>query len=341
MFQFLKNHTYPIGVDAGDDTLKVVQLASNGKGMSVIAGGSENRPADVKTGTGNWQRWAIEAIHKLTTDKKFRGRDVIAAVPASEMFIDHIKMPTPFCEATRNESQNDNPMSKKNDRLPNERKWGRGPDDKLQEAVFSKIKQKLPFEPDEAMMKCIPTEQNNVLVMASERKKIDRHLAIYEKANLQIKSIGVWPAALANSYAGFFGRRKSDIEAIVMLLDIEPDCTKAVICRHKSLLFARSISIGTKQLDSDELITRLVLELTACRRHFVSMHKKAQIERLIFLSGLAVNGQICTTIAKQLEMPAQIGDCLTAVKMAEPQHLGIDRRECELNWATALGLSLS
>ncbi|KKK84871.1 hypothetical protein LCGC14_2778970, partial [marine sediment metagenome] len=85
------------------------------------------------------------AINKLTTDKKFRGRNVIAAIPSGEMFIDHIRMPTPFCGATSNESQNDNPMSKKKNRLPSAGKWGRGTNDKLQEAVFSKIKQKLPL----------------------------------------------------------------------------------------------------------------------------------------------------------------------------------------------------
>lgn len=334
MFGFLKNHTYPIGVDIGDDTLKVAQLANNGKGVSLIAGGSEARPADVKPGSGNWQRWAIEALRKLTENGKFRGRNIIAATPAGDVFIDHIKMP------------------KVND-------------DKLQDAIFSKIKQKLPIEPEDAMIKYIPTEQDNVLIIATERKKIDRHLAIYEKANLQIKSIGIWPTALTNTYTSFFGRRKTDIGAIVMLLDIKTNCTNVVICRHKTPLFAHSMPIGAKQLErapehdeehlgtrSDEIVTRLVLELTACRRRFTSMYRNAQIERLIFLSGQAVDKDICGTIAKQLEMPAQIGDCLAAVEIANLCDLGVDRRASasvetapqkqeQVDWATAFGLSLS
>jgi hypothetical protein len=66
---------------------------------------------------------------------------------------------------------------------------------------------------------------------------------------------------------------------------------------------------------------------------------------------------MCVTIAKQLDIPAQVGDCLAAVKIIEPSLLGgkpkknnddkesagtpIDRRNCEVNWATAFGLSLS
>jgi len=206
---------FPIGVDMGDDALTVVQLENNKRGVSLIAAGSKNRPEDVEPGSSNWQRWAIEAIRELTANGKFQGRDVIAAIPASEVFIDHIKMP-------------------------------KIEEDKLQDALFSKIKQKLPFEADDAMIKYLPAEDDNVMVVAVERKKIDRHLAIYERANLQIKSIAVWPTAMANSYAMFFGRRKSDVEAIVMLLDIDTNYTNVVICRHKNPLFACSLPVGAE-----------------------------------------------------------------------------------------------
>jgi len=325
MFGLLKNRVYLIGVDIGDDGLRLVQLGDNGKGASLIAGSSENLPKDVKSGSGKWQRWAIETIRQLTSNGDFQGKEVVAAMPTRELFIDHIKMP-------------------KTD------------DSKLEDAVFSRIKQKLPFEPvkENTMMKYIPMENDNVLVMAAERKIIDRHLAIYEKAGLAIKSIGVWPVALANCYTSFFGRRKTDLGAIVMLACIEANCTNVVICRHKNLLFARSISIGLSQFGNSKVVNRLVLELTACRQHFASMYPKAQIERLIFLSGQTVDKEVCVTIAKQLEIPAQVGDCLAAVEIADPRRLGedcvrdkkslgtpIDRRNCQVNWAIAFGLSLS
>ncbi len=340
MFGFWKNHAssrvpilqltakwHPIGVDIGDDSLKLVQLGNNGNGMTLIAGGSENRPDDVKPGSSEWQRWAIETIQRLTMNSDFRGKEATAAMPASEVFIDHIRMP-----------------KKDNHKL------------KLEDAIFSKIKQKLPFEPvrNNVMLKYIQTEDNNTLVMATERKIIDRHLAIYEKAGLVIKSIGVWPVALTNCYVSFFGMRKSDIEVLVMLICIEANCTNVVICHHKNLLFARSIPIGNKQLADEKVVTRLVLELSTCRRQFGSMYQNAQIERLIFLSSNAVDRDVCATIAKQLEMPAQMGDCLAAAKIADPDRLGIPTDEGagasaetvlgkwgQVNWATAFGLSLS
>jgi len=323
MFGFSRARPYSIGVDVGSDCLRLVQLAENGRGMKLVAGRSRDCPDDVRPGSAGWQRWAVEAMRFLTVHGGFSGRDVIAAIPCEALFIDHIR------------------VSKAND-------------GKLDDVAFAKIKAKLPFEPVRAnlMMKCIRTDDENVVVMAAERKIIDRHLAIYEAANLHIKTIAVWPLALINCYTRFFGRRQSDVEAVVMLISIEDERTNVVVCRHKNLLFARSISIGAKHFGGDGVVTRLVLELTACCRQFSSMHREAQIERLIFLAGRAVDRETCATIAKQLEMPAQTGDCLAAVQIADPYRLGIDRRsgsseetatspKQQLNWATAFGLSLS
>jgi hypothetical protein len=71
------------------------------------------------------------------------------------------------------------------------------------------------------------------------------------------------------------------------------------------------------------------------------MYRKAQINRLVFLSGRAVEKNICVTIAKQWEMPAQMGDCLAAVQVDEPSEAGVDRRDYRAHWAIAFGLSLS
>jgi len=310
-----KKRAYPIGIDLGEDFLKVAQLADDSRGIKLIAGGSEQRPAQVEPGSPQWQRWAIQSLSRLTGNGRFRRREVIAAMPPSDVFVDQTTV-------------------------------SGGSGDKVKQRVFARIKQKLPFEPDEAVIKYIESEGNSVVVAASERAKIDRHLAIYENANLRIKSIAIWPVALTNAYTRFFGRRKTDIEAVVMLVDIERKHTNVVICRHKNLLFARSISIGVKQpagleVDNEQVVARLVMELDACRRQFSLMHRKAHIERLIFISGQSTDGALCAAIARQLTIPAQMGDCLAAVQMGDSGGSGIDRRGCPFSWATVFGLSLS
>ncbi len=324
MFSLLRNRPYAIGVDAGNDSLKLVQLARNGRGATLIAGKSEDRPEDVKSGSANWQRWTIVAMREAMATGRFHGKEVVAAMPASDVFVDNIKIGAPF----ENSSQNRNPTLKaKSDKLPR--------------AISSKIEQKLPFEIDDAVVKYVPTEQDNALVIATERTIIDRHMAMYERAGLTIRSIAVWPMALTNCYTEFFGRRKTDLQTIVMLLDTQANSTNVVICRHKNVLFASSIPIGAKQLDDEKMATRLVLELTACRRRFASIYQDARIERLIFLSGPAAEPETYINIAKQMEIQAQMGDCMAAVEIANPYRAGINKRVSHLNWATAFGLSLS
>lgn len=312
MFGLGKKNSYLIGVDLGNDCLKLAQLANGSEETSLIAGQYVNRPADITAGTARWQRWAIEVMQEAMGNGQFKGREVVAALPANEVFIDHLRWPKKF-------------------------------DGRIEDAIFAKIKQKLPFEPIQknTMIKYVPTEQDNIIVLATERTVIDRHLAIYERAGLSLKSIGVWPVALASCYARFFGRRKTDLDAVVMLLDIQPDCTNMVISRHKHPLYASFVPLGSRQLKDEQIVGRLVMELTAGRREFLSMYKNVQIERLIFLSGLAVDADIYRTVARQLEVQAQMGDCMAAIEVSDPDRFGLDRRNGTVSWALAFGLSLS
>lgn len=313
-----------IGLDMEDNVLKMVQVENSDKGISLVAGGHESLPAYVKPDTVEWQKWAIEAIKNIMSKARFRGKDVIAAMPAGEMFIDHVKLPA----GENRQSEN-------------------APDDSAEEvpeSLLGKIKPKMPFEITDAIIKCMPTEQDNAIVVAVEREKINRHLAIFEKAGVHIRSMGIWPMALKKTYTSLFGRRKDDRNVVIELVDIKTDCTNVAICRHENLLFAHSLPIGANQLDlgNEETITKLAGELSGCCRQLGSMQRNCQVERLIFLSGPTVDRRIYTSVAKQLEIPSQMGDVLKALQWLLPwDQVGIDRRVCKVNWAAACGLSLS
>lgn len=293
-----------------NDGLRVAQLKEGRSGLILISAASETCPVYIKPASSDWQKWIIETLQNIASKYKFHSKDVVASIPPSDVFIDHVKI-------TKNENRH------------------------LNEAILTKVKQKLPFSPDQALVKYISAEEDNVIVIASEREKISRHLAIYEKANLRIKSMGVWPVALANSYIRFFGRRQPDLQTVVMLIDINLGHTNLVICRHKNLLFARSIPMGKKQLNKNEDFSRLILEIETCRKLFESLYKKTKISRLVFISGQAVDKEICHKIAKKIRIAAHIGDCLSAVVIKTDGQLSLDRRNSLINWANAFGLSLS
>jgi len=302
---------YLIGVDLGHDALNMAQLAHRSEGMVLLEGRRVPRPSEVGPGTPQWQRWAIDAIGQARRHSNFSGKDVIAALPASDVFIDHIDSP---------------------------RTSGRN----IEETIFAKIKSKIPFSRDrkDVAIKYVATEQDHLMVFATERAVVDRHLAIYENTGLRIKTIGMWPLALASCCGTFFSRRRDELEAVVMLVNIQPECTNFAITRNDNPLFARSVRMGARQLYDESAIHRLGEALAAAREELGLLYKDVRPERLIFLTGQAVDKEICRSLAKQLETRAQLGDCLESVEIGKEQRVHLTDGNAEESWALAFGLSL-
>lgn len=320
MIGLAKKTVYPAGIDLNSDYLKVSQLGLKEKGLYLNAAAIEARPEDIKFGSGDWQRWVVGTAKTMFSRGGISGKGVVASIPSENIFIDHIKVK---CAPT---------------------------DSGLENAVFEVITNKLPFNAAGAMVNYVVAgnsddgKETDVVVMAAEREIVNRQLAIYEKAGLEIKGISVWPLAMANSYVKFFGKRKTDVDTIAMLIDIDVNHSKIVITKQADLLFARMIPIGFKHLNSEEASTKFVAETEACCRYFETFSRGQQVGRLVFFSGCSVDDAICgrvCEIAERLQVPAQIGDVLAAVEIASSCDIAVDRRGCQIDWAIAFGLSLT
>jgi len=310
MLELFGNHTYPIGVDMGDDALTLVQMANGTDAVRLHAADSIEYPPDIKPGSASWQRWAIEATAGLIVRGRFQGKKVIAALPAGEVFVDIIPMP-------------------------------KVPEGELQNAILNHLKPKFRINPEDVLMEHVKTDGDNILVMATDRTKLYRHLAIYEKAHLKVTSISGWPMAVSKAYTHLWARHMGQNDNPVMLLDIGKSCTNIVICDSVNLYFAHSAPVGAKHLDIDRMADLLDSQMDMCRVRFRSIHKKPQINQIIFVSGHAVDKEIYTKIAKRAQMSAQIGDCFEAVGATRPDKAGKENRPPHANWITAMGLSLS
>lgn len=310
MMGFTGSHTYPIGVHMGDDALTMVQMVDDKNAIHLLASDSIEYPEAIKIGSVSWQIWAIEVIVKSITHGRFQGKKAIAAMPAREVLIDIIKMP-------------------------------RVPEGELQNAIYDYLKPKLGLAPDNILMEYFKTESENILIMAADKTKLYRHLAIYEKAHLKVASISVWPLAVLKAYARLWGTQKSENDNPVMLLDIGKSCTNIVICNSTKLYFAHSDPVGAKNLETDRMVDLLNSEMDMCRAKFRSLYKRPPVDHIIFVSGHAVDKDIYTRIAKRARMSAQIGDCLDTVKATRPDPAGLTNHAPYATWTTAMGLSLS
>ena len=90
------------------------------------------------------------------------------------------------------------------------------------------------------------------------------------------------------------------------------------------------------------LLAKLVEELDLCRRYHESVFPNKPVQRLIFIGGEARHRAMCSAIARELGLAAQVGDPL--VRMGRTTDVGvesgIDRRQPQPAWAVALGLSM-
>ncbi len=310
MFELSGHRAYPIGVDMGDDALTLVQMVNDKNVVRLLAFDSIEYPEAIKPGGASWQGWAVDVIAKSVAHGRFHSKKVIAAMPPREVFIDTIRMP-------------------------------KAPEGEWQNAILDYLQPKLRIAPDDILMEHFKTDGGNIIVMATDKTKLYRHLAIYENAHLKVASISVWPMAVLKAYGRIWARHAGQTDNPVMLLDIGKSCTNIVICDSANLYFAHSAPVGAKNLETDRMVDLLNSETDMCRVKFRSLYRKPQVSQVIFVSGDAVDREIYTKIAKRAKMSAQIGDCLEAVGATRSHPASPTNHVAHATWMTAMGLSLS
>jgi Tfp pilus assembly PilM family ATPase len=310
MMKLFGNNAYPIGVDMSNDALTLVQMTNGGNALRIHASAGIACPDSIEPGSSSWQKWAIETMAQSVAYGRFQGKKVIAAMPAGEVFIDTIMMP-------------------------------KVPEGELKNAIINKLAPKLGLAPENVLLEYLKTGSESILVMATDKAKLYKHLAIYEKVHLKVASVSIWPIAVLKAYGRLWARRMGQDDKPVMLLDVAKSYTNIVICDSTHLYFAHSAPVGIRNLDIDRMVDLLNSEMDMCRVKFRSTYKKPPINHVIFVSGQAVDKDIYTKIAKRAQMSAQIGDCFEAVGAARPNQAGSESRASHANWITAMGLSLS
>lgn len=320
MFRMNGKKIGPIGIDLGSGHLRMAQLGSNGQGLYLQSAALSSKPDTVEYGTPAWQHWAAESTRALLSENDFKGKSIVTAVPSDELFIDPIRIAASSL-------------------------------DRIDAIIPQKLQKRLPFPIENALFQHVVIDQGensssdvaDVLTISINREAVNRHLAIFEKASLDVSSIGIWPTAMVNSFKNFFCRRDSEHGIVAILINVGTNHTHVVITRGPNLLFARAVSIGHSQLDQGQMVQRLFSEIDACVRYFGDSAVNCQIGRIVFLAGTGASRILCDRLAglaETMQVPAQIGDVISAVEINNGPKCIIDRRNSKVDWATAFGLSL-
>jgi type IV pilus assembly protein PilM len=89
-----------------------------------------------------------------------------------------------------------------------------------------------------------------------------------------------------------------------------------------------------------EPLQNMADELTQCLRYYESVFRNQSVERAIFVGGQAYDKALCQSLAKRLNLPAQIGDPLLRIERSPVADAALEQRQPQPDWAVAVGLSL-
>ena len=224
MFGIFRNKSYPIGIDLGGSSLKMLQLTAREDGLGLQAAARAEVPTLVQGNAPAMQEWFISMLKELLGSKPFKGRQVVTCLPAREMLIQHLRM-VKMDEAD------------------------------LQKALPWEAQGKVPFDINHALLRHIVAgevydndeSKLEVILMAASRNVVEQHLRLIERTRIETKYVNVEPVALVNCFAHLLGKGQTQ-QGATMFVDLGHSCSKVVVSQGTQIVFCRSISIGGEHL---------------------------------------------------------------------------------------------
>ena len=174
----LRKKAYPIGVDLGSASLKMVQLTEMEGGLGLVAAAKEDVPSYVQGHATALQEWYVKTVKEMLSDKPFKGRQVVTCLPAREMLVQHLRV------AKMGEKE-------------------------LEKALPWEAQGKVPFDIHQALLRHVVAcevyegdeSKLEVILMAASNHVVRQHLQLVERTKVETREISVEPNALVNCFA--------------------------------------------------------------------------------------------------------------------------------------------
>jgi len=211
--------SHPIGVDFGDRSLRLIQLAPHGDRWHVTAAAHVHMPA----GDGEQHREIVTRLLREAVEATpFRGKRMVSSLPASAVHYKNIRLPKMPADELKSAVE-----WEANDRL-------NSTDCAIQYYDAGEVR-----HGDEL--------RREVILLAAEHKLIDEHMAIITDAGLSPVAIDCAPGAMARCLTPQV-EHTTDAQARVMI-DIGYASTKVLLARNGRVIFFKLIPVGGRQLN--------------------------------------------------------------------------------------------
>ncbi len=345
----------PIGLDLGSSSLKMAQIGNSDNKLELMAAKSVEIPAEYHDDPT--RRLGIQAkkIHHIMKSGVFKGRKVILSLPAAFTSIRQVKIPMVMSDNVDEVIQ-----TELNGQLPYS----------VEDAIIRHYLVGKAYDNGE--------EMQVRFVVATSRSDVDACLNMANHAKLEVVGVDIEACAIVECFARLFNQDNGESRT-TLFIDLGWTGTQVVLAHGQKLVFARNLPVGGLNLDrtvadalkipieqacrirrkmrddnnnseaEDDLfrlldvrIVEIAEEIIKCLRYHESVFTDRAIERVIFVGGQACNSRLCESIAKRLNLPAQVGDPMGGIKWAQQGQCDpeLDQQKPNPAWAVAIGLSL-
>ncbi len=225
--------TLPIAIDFGAGALKLLQLAG-GDPPALVAAAAIDTPEHLLSDHSKRFEFQFQALPRLLKGAGFKGKRAVCSIPAGQTFIKHMQFP-------------------KSDSVD------------LGDLVKVGVPAALNCDPEALILRHFAVDgaatpgsggsrdssglKQEVICMAAAREFVQHLMQAIRDCNLEC--VGIHPEAVATIRAfEHINRRISDQHVSTLYLDLACGTTKVWIAHGSTLIFAKTIQLGGRDLDA-------------------------------------------------------------------------------------------
>jgi type IV pilus assembly protein PilM len=358
MIRLTRAQIHPIGIDIGQDSIRMLQLEVVGESLSVIAAARETFSEEVRRQPQLRLAAATEMIRRMVRTGGFSGRRVVAALPRELVQLQNLRLPVmPLHE--------------------------------LAGAMNFEARNLFGFDVDAAQVHFLPVGEvrqgmdirQEVIVLAARNQDVDNFLEQMHRCGVLVEGLDVEPCALFRTIQRFIRRREDESEVHV-LADVGARRSQVVIGRGHDITFIKQLDLGGHHLheavskklgitieEASALRRRLMeapepadrnarrdpvrqavfdatrstmeelgREISLCLRYYTVTFRGQRPTKLRLVGGEACDTQLQSLLNSALTLPVEVGKPLYSVNTSKMKPT--DRKGTMCEWTLAFGLAL-
>ncbi|MDD5010867.1 MAG: type IV pilus assembly protein PilM [Phycisphaerae bacterium] len=356
MLELLTTKTSPIGLDIGQNSIKMLQMRLDGERIIVTAADERQLNPEVSEDEQERTEAIVAAIKEILVRGEFHNREVITCLPSSELIIKSLRLDT-------------------------------GDEREIERALKAGIIERSGLKADEYEVRFMSAGnirqgdeiKSEVILFAIRKEALDKHIHILKQAGVKPVAIDTVPCALFRSLQRSL-RRTADMEKTNVFVDIGASHTTVIIGRAGEIIFAKQIDIAgsqiTKQVASRlgigleeamhlrsklrneieaqeieaaakqavvdsmySVIDELAREISLCFRYYAVTFRGQRPGQVIFAGGEAYEETLVKALERHLGIEIEITEPLKGFDISNVK-FPAEKNAVLCEWAVAAGLCL-